>query len=220
MSSVTPLAAALIGAGSAVFGGFSTTSGQLLIERGRAKRESAANEERQAQALRLAVRLVTEELAESTSLIEAAAKSRRYWVAPRQLPAATWREYRTDIAVAIESPLDWRFITSAYDGINNLNWIVQHRRNTDQSVETPVLGARVSEDDHTREVWRGIRQAIGALESTIGVTGPASRVLREPEDAEREYWPHGDGSDFDREKANDAVEREYYEQEARRQEGY
>jgi hypothetical protein len=114
MSSVTPLAAALIGAGGAVIGGVLTTSGQLLIERGRAIREHSATRERQARELRLAVRLVMEELAESTSLIEDAAKTRRYWIAPRRLPTGTWNKYRTEIADAIDSPLDWRLITTGY----------------------------------------------------------------------------------------------------------
>jgi hypothetical protein len=46
-----------------------------------------------------------------------------------------------------------------------------------------------------------VRRAIETLERTIGVTGSASRVLREIEDTEREFWPFGDGTDFDSEKA-------------------
>lgn len=201
MSSVTPLAAALIGAGGAVFGGVLTTSGQLLIESGRAKRERTANAEQQRRELRLAARLVMEELAEASALIASAAKSRRYWLGPRVLPTSTWNEYRTEIATAIEVPLDWRFITAAYDGINNLNWTVQHRRATAQTVDTHTAGALVSEDDETRAVWRDIRQAIETLERSVGVMGPASRVLREAEDAEAEFWPYGDGADFDRDTA-------------------
>jgi hypothetical protein len=36
------------------------------------------------------------------------------------------------------------------------------------------------------------------------VQGPASRLLREQEEAEREYWPHGDGDDFDEDAAYEA----------------
>ena len=53
MSSVTPLAAALIGAGGAVVGGVLTTSGQLILERSRARREQAAKREREAREVRL-----------------------------------------------------------------------------------------------------------------------------------------------------------------------
>lgn len=166
-SSVTPLAAALIGAGGAVFGGLLTTSGQLLIERGRAKRERQADERRQARELRLAVRLLTEELAESFSLVEESAKSRRYWLAPRQLPTATWSEYRTDIATAIESPAEWRYVTMAYDAINNLNWIVDHRRRTSGDTRGHQFGFFVEPDDQTREVWRALRKAIETLEETL-----------------------------------------------------
>jgi hypothetical protein len=93
-----------------------------------------------------------EELAEAGSLIENAAKSSRYWPPPRQIPTSTWNQYRTDIAAAIDSPLDWRLITSAYDTVNNLNWTVQHRRNTTTAVDDHRLGVEVS---RTTPVRRG-----------------------------------------------------------------
>lgn len=219
-SSVTPLAAALIGAGGALFGGALTTSGQMLIERARGKREIAAEERRQARDIRLAVRLVAEELAESMSLIETAAQTHRYWIGPRDLPVTTWVQYQTDIAAQIESPIDWRLITAAYDAINNLNWIVQHRRVTDQTVDTTIQGAPVWPKEETRETWRQIRAAIGALERAIGVMGPASRMLGEVEAVERTLWPHGDGEDFDAESAQDAFEEEARQQQIREMDEY
>jgi hypothetical protein len=93
-----------------------------------------------------------EELAEAGSLIENVAKSSRYWPPPRQIPTSTWNQYRTDIAAAIDSPLDWRLITSAYDTVNNLNWTVQHRRNTTTAVDDHRLGVEVS---RTTPVRRG-----------------------------------------------------------------
>ena len=157
--------------------------------------------------------MVVEELAESSSLIEAAANGRRYWIGPRQLPTATWNEYRTDIATAIESPLDWRHVTTAFDAVNDLNWAVEHRRNTDQSIDTPIRGAHVHAQDNTREVWRMIRQAIESLGAIIGVEGDSSRLALGDHDRERKCWPYGDGDDFDEEAASNAAEAAYWEKE-------
>jgi hypothetical protein len=219
-SSVTPLAAALIGAGGAVFGGALTTSGQLLIERARGKREVMAEKRRHAREVRLAVRLVAEELAESMSLIEGASRTGRYWVGPRELPTSTWSAYQTTIAATIESPTAWRSITAAYDAINNLNWTVQHRRFTDQLIDTATLGAFVRPEEGTREVWRTIRGAIGELEQTIGVMGPASRIIGQTSELERGLWPHGDGDDFDSEAAQEAHEEDERQRQLREMDDY
>jgi hypothetical protein len=189
-------------------GGLLTISGQLLAEGLRGKRARKAEERREARELRLAVRLVMEELAEAGALIENAAKSSRYWRAPRQISADTWNQYRTDIAAAIDSPLHWRFITSAYDALKDLSWTVQHRRDTTTLVDDHRLGVSVSPLDNTRSAWRAVRLAIETLEQTIGVIGPASRALRETEDAEREFWPLGDSEDFDWQQAEDEAREE------------
>jgi hypothetical protein len=198
---VSPLAVAALTAGAALLGSIIGILGQLAVEWFKARRQSESDHARAARELRLAGRLVMEELAEAMSLIQGAGKAWRYWVAPRRLPTDTWNQYRTDVAAAIESPLDWRFITSAYDAINNLNWVVDHRRFTAQDAEAPIHGVRVGAVDETREVWRSIRRAIATLEAVTGVQGPASRLMREQEDAESEYWPFGDGADFDEEEA-------------------
>jgi hypothetical protein len=203
-----PAVFSLIGVG---LGATLSTGGSVFNDRLRSNREANAKGVADAKALRLAVRLVLEELAESGSLIEGAAKSRQYWPAPRKLPTATWDEYKTEIASAIEAPLDWRIITAAYDSVNSLNWTVEHRR------RNPPTGGLfwVESEDETREKWRSIRLAIAILEQTIAVQGPASRVLREREDAEREFWPFGDGDDFDVESA-EMAEREAWQEEQRR----
>lgn len=187
---------ALIGVVGVASGVVLSTGGQILVDGLRSRRERDAQEKQDARELRQSVRLVTEELAEAKRMIEKAAKARRYWPSPRMMPTDTWNRHRSDIAAAIESPLYWRFITAAYDAVNELNWTVQHRRNTTTLVDDHRLGAHVEAADNTRETWRTVRQAIQALEETINVQGPASRILREAEDAEREYWPFGDGNDF------------------------
>ena len=65
---------------------------------------------------------------------------------------------------------------------------------------TPVV-ARVHPEDETRAAWRAMRAGIQELEGIIGVAGPASRILREHEEIEWEFWPFGDGSDFDEDAA-------------------
>ncbi len=208
MSSVTPLAAALIGAGGAVLGGMLTTSGQLLIERGRSERDRQADERRHAREVRLAVRLVIEELAESLALIEGAATSRRYWVGPRQLSTGTWNDYRTGIAAMIESAVDWRRVTAAYDAINNLKWVVDHRRRTSRDKFGPTEGFWIEPQDRTREAWSTVRLAIETLERTLDISGEASRAVGEGEALAGRLWPHGDGDDFDEEAARIAEHEE------------
>jgi len=208
---------AVVGAGGVIVGAALTFCGQLINEGIRGRRERESEEKRDTKALRLAARLVMEELAEANTLIEQAARTGRYWRAPRQIPTETWNQYRTDLAIAIEVPLDWRIVTAAYDALNNLNWTVQHRRTSDQTVDGARLGVFINADDHTRDVWRSVRQAIGVLERIIGVMGPASRVLGEEDERERGLWPHGDGDDFDEEAARIA-EMERRQQEAFREE--
>jgi len=211
---------AVIGAAGVLAGSAITMAGQFLNGEVQWRRERDAAQGREKRALRLSVRLVMEELAEALNLIEKAARSGRYWPMPREMPTGTWSEYRTDLAAAIDGPLDWRILTMAYDAINNLNWTVQHRRFSDQTVDGARLGVWVNPEDNTRQVWRAVRQAIQVLEQTIGVAGPASRMLGEPGDVERQCWPHGDGEDFDVEAARIAEREAQYEVELRESEDW
>jgi hypothetical protein len=215
MSSVAPLVAAVIGAGGVVFGGVLTTSGQLIVERGRARRERDAGRQKELLELRLAARLVVEELAECAALIEKAAETGRYWRAPRQLPAGSWDEYRTDIAVALDSAAEWRKVTTAYDATTNLNWTVEHRRNTDQTLDSASQGPFVKPEEQMRAVWRSIQEAIGALEHTIHTDSEGARFDPDFREHEGALWPFGDGEDFDVEEASLAAQQELYEQQIR-----
>ncbi len=210
---------AVIGASAVVAGGVLGLSGQLLNERFRAKRERHAEERREARELRLAARLVMEELAEAMALIEKAAQTRRYWLPPRLMPTQTWTDYRTDLAAAITSPMDWRRITAAYDSINNLNWTVGHRRNTNQTVEGSQHGVFVEPEDNTRNAWLTLWNAIEVLEETLHVSGPASRLSRTRRGNEQGLWPHGDGAEFDIDAAKEAERQQLREAELRRIDG-
>lgn len=200
----TSMDPAVIGAVSVAGGVVLSIGGQLLVDGRRSRREREAEAKRGTRQLRLAVRLVMEELADAAGLIENAARSRRYWPAPRELATTTWNEYKMEIAGAIDSALDWRSITSAYDAVNDLNWTVQHRRTKTTPAEELEFGARLDEHDHMRAKWRTIQLAMKTLETTIAVQGSASRMLRKQGDAESEFWPFGDGDDFNLDDAMDA----------------
>jgi hypothetical protein len=158
---------------------------------------------------------VIEELADNETLLRASVRAWRYWSPERQLSTAVWTEYRGTLAQVIESPLSWRVITAAFDAANRMNWRCRDRwqaaRWAAQSgpgfgladfaaMDAPVV-ARIHPEDETRAAWRAMRAGIRELEGIIDVTGPASRILREGEEIEQEYWPYGDGADFDEEAA-------------------
>jgi hypothetical protein len=111
---------------------------------------------------------------------------------------------------------DWSHITAGYDAINNLNWTVQHRRTTNQTVDGAQLGVFVRPQDDTRDAWLAICQGVEALEGTLRVPAPASRVTLARKAAEHSLWPHGDGADFDDESASYAAQQEEHEAELRR----
>jgi len=181
---ITPLAAALIGAGGVIIGGFLTTLSNVWIDARRAGREEAAATENSQRELRLAVRLVIEELADSEGLIRDAASSGHYWVASRVLSADVWTQHRTTLARNIESPLEWRIITAAFDECNRLNWILGEKR-----AEHGGQGrASVEQSDRLRDAWLATRNGIRTLEQLIQVQGPASRMLRSDEEIESEVW--------------------------------
>ena len=113
-NNVSAATAALIGAGGAIIGGGLTSGTQLLIESQRARRERRAARARDGTALRLATRLLIEELADNEALLRSAAKTWRYWSPERQLSTAVWSQYRGTLAQVIESPLSWRVITAAF----------------------------------------------------------------------------------------------------------
>jgi hypothetical protein len=110
-------------------------------------------------------------------------------------------------------------ITAAYDSINDLNWIVGHRRNANQTVDGAQRGVFVDPEDNTREAWMTVWKAIEVLEETLQVSGPASRLSAARRGGERGLWPHGDGADFDLEAAKDAEKQERRQADRRRFEG-
>ena len=180
-------------------GGILTVGASVWLDSRRAKREDKARKAADKRELRLATRLIIEELADAMKLVEEAVRARTYWPAPRQLSTAVWTEYRATLAQHVESPWTWRVITIAFDEVNRLNWLVGLRaQQTRVRAETrprfritpPFIGAiPVTDEDETRKAWRAMRAGICELEQLISVMGPASRMLGEEADFAAELWP-------------------------------
>lgn len=192
---LTPAAGALIAAAAVLGGGIVTAVASVWLDSRRAKREREAAEEHERRQLRLATRLVIEELADSMNLLEEAVRTKAYWPAPRQLSTEVWNEYRVVLAEHVESPFSWRVVTSAFDEVNRLNWLVGLRARQAHPVSGTQQSVESKNEDQTRQAWRSMRAGIGELERLILVMGPASRMLGEPGDVEAKLWPGVPGLD-------------------------
>jgi hypothetical protein len=190
---LTPLAAALIAAAAVLGGGVVTAAASLFLDSRRASRERDSAQKREARELRLATRLVIEELADAQNLLEGAVREVAYWRPPRQLSTSVWTEYRAVLAAHVDSPWTWRVITIAFDEVNRLNWLVGTRFRSLPPLSGHAQQVEVATDDDTRQAWRAMRAGIGELEKLIGVMGPASRMLGEVEEREDQLWPGGSG---------------------------
>lgn len=196
MTVLPTLVVAVVSAGSVLGGVFLTNRHQGQLDRDRAVREDTREIARQARALRLAVRLVAEELADSYRVLCAAVDQRRYWPASQLLSSSVWTEYRASIATIVEDPGDWRQITAAFDAANRLNRIVQYRQRTSQVAGEHLAGYWVDPADETRAAWRAFRDGLDTLDRVLGLSETATRQLSDREATERKFWPLGDGAEF------------------------
>ncbi len=183
---VSALTVALIGAGGALIGTFASAGTQAVLEWRRASRERKKAADQTTAELRQAVRLVIEELADAERLLTEAVRTGRYWGSERWLSTDVWTTYRATLAVAIDDSVCWRIITSAFDTVNEINW--RMRGLYAASPPRPGYVELVSGGDGTLDDWRSIRAGIDALEGTIGVQGPASRLLRDAAEIETDLW--------------------------------
>jgi hypothetical protein len=161
--SVSAYGAALIAGLSAIVGGAITAGSNLLVEARRRKHDVESLATREQRDLRQATRLVLAELAEVDQAIRHSARSHLTWPLERQLPGFAWKEYRGTLAVHL--PLHaWRWVESAYDEANGLNWrVIEFAR--EASTEGPVHRADV---EWLRAPFRTIRHAMGELEQALG----------------------------------------------------
>jgi hypothetical protein len=190
-------ATTVVGAAGVLVGVLVTSLTQLWVDSRRARREQQRENARRAAEMRLAARLVVEELSEAEQMVSEAAKMGHYWRADRQLSNAVWVEHRPALAAHFPGPADWRSITSGFKELNRLNWLVNERR--DQLAGGQNLPVESSDD--TQAAWYEIQTAIWILESTIDmaddVTTWHARIKRQ----EQAHWGdslqsghHGDRS--------------------------
>jgi hypothetical protein len=154
------------------------------MERRRAKREQLREAESRDGELRLAVRLVVDELSEAEQMIREAATAERYWEADRQLPDAMWVKYRTILATYVPGPADWLGITPAFKELNRLNRVVEERRHRiDAGGEVPV-----EPGDDTYAAWYEVHRAIWGLEATIDMEDDVATWLTTMERLAQAHW--------------------------------
>ena len=180
----TTLAAAALGAAGVLVGGLVTSLTQVWVDGRRARRDEQREDERRTAELRLAVRLVVEELSDAEHMIREAARAGHYWSVDRQLSNAAWAEYRPTLAACIAGPADWRSIAPAFKELDRLNWLVKERRDRrGVGDEVPVEAS-----DETRAAWYEIQRAIWGLEDSINMADDTATWLAEMKRLEQAHW--------------------------------
>jgi hypothetical protein len=106
---------------------------------------------------------VLAELAEISQAIKQSAKSGETWPDDRPLPAFAWREYRAILAAHLPIAA-WRWVESAYNEANGLNWQMAERNREYQS-EGPVHDVN---KEGLREPFEVVYQAMSELEQALG----------------------------------------------------
>ena len=160
---ILAVSTSVVGAGGVVVGVLLTSLTQLWVDRRRAKCEEQRDSARDARDLRLAVRLVVEELSEAEQLIREAVKVGHYWPANRVPSDTLWIEHRPVLATYVPGPSDWLEITPAFRELNRLNRLFSERRGQSSDGENVPVHA----DDDTFSAWYRIHRAIWGLEATI-----------------------------------------------------
>jgi hypothetical protein len=178
------VATSVIGAGGVLVGVLVTALTQIWVENRRAGRDQRRESERREAELRLAVRLVVEELSEAEEMIREAASAGHYWAADRELSTSVWAEHRPALAAYFPGPADWRSITAGYKELRRLNRLVNEHRNQlargdNVSVET---------SDETLESWHEIQHAIWVLEANIEMADDTAAWLVHMKRLEQANW--------------------------------
>lgn len=181
---ILAVATSVVGAAGVVVGVVLTSLTQLWVESRRARREERREDERKAAELRLAVRLVVEELIEAEQMIREAAKAGHYWSADRQLSSSVWIEHRAILATYVPGPADWLAITPAFKELNRLNRLVNERRaQFPDEVSVPV-----EPTDDSYAAWHHIHRGIWGLEATIDMAEDVETWLDTIKRMEQAHW--------------------------------
>lgn len=180
----TSLLVAGVGAAGVLLAGLVASLTKLRAEDRRAKREERGHEEGRARELRLAVRLVVEELSEAERLIREAARAGHYWPAGRRLSHAVWAEHKATLASNFSGPADWQAIRPAFSELNRLNWLVAERR--DRRGIGDIVPVEAGDD--TRVAWYEVQRAIWGLEASIDMADDVATWLRQTKHLEQSHW--------------------------------
>jgi hypothetical protein len=180
---------ALVGA---IIGGSLTAGSNVVLELIRGHRSKKADTARRNAEARQAARLVLEDLDSIEATIREAVKADGFWHASRTLPAASWSEYRSVLAIAFDGePSSWRFVALAFQHADRVNWHVHRRREiAKMRGEDPSLIRLIDEDrSMLRDLFRAVRTAMNELERLTGPWGAFGRTgYVEEEEVERSVF--------------------------------
>jgi hypothetical protein len=180
---ILAVSTSVVGAGGVLVGVLLTSLTQIWVDTRRAKREERRDFDRDARELRLAVRLVVEELSEAEQLIREAVKAGHYWTVDRALSDALWIEHRPILASYVPGPSDWLEITPAFRELSRLNWLVAERRNQSIDEKPPIHAG-----DDAFAAWYRIHRAIWGLEATIDMADDVTEWSECIERTKEAYW--------------------------------
>lgn len=183
---LTPTSGAPAAAGGLVVAGLMAALSRVWVDRRTARRDARRTHERAAAQLRLAVRLVVEELFEAERMIRGAAKTGCYWRVQRELSTAVWKEHAGTLAVQISGPADWQGVTPAFKELDRLNRLVsERRRRVGIGIEVPVEA-----EDETLAAWHEVQRAIWGLEASIHMAEDIPSWLAQLKRLEQAHWGH------------------------------
>ena len=173
--------AALIASGGAVVGSLIATVPNAVLAHRRDRRDERTADRRASSELRLAARLVAQELEESATRLVRCAQKPECEGLNGQLPTSAWEQHRSTLAAAVDSPADWRRLTHAYSVVDDVNSELEDRRGLGAPEE---FAAIVGHDG--RDLFLEFMYAVGILELLVGdELIPFSAAL---EEADR-LWP-------------------------------
>jgi hypothetical protein len=181
---ILAVATSLVGAGGVLVGVLMTALTRIWLENRRAGRNQRRESERRSAGLRLAVRLVVEELSEAEEMIREAARVGHYWPADRQLPDTAWAEHGPTLAAYFPGPADWRSITAGYKELRRLDRLVNERRGQLASGDS----VSVETGDDTLVSWHEIQHTIWVLEANIDMADDTAAWLVQMKRLEQVHW--------------------------------
>jgi hypothetical protein len=146
----------------------------------RDRRDARVEQRRASSEIRLAARLVAQELEESAAQLVRRAGGLTPADLPPEFPTSAWQQHRSTLASALESPADWRVLTHAYSAL------VRAEAGSKTQPGVAQDGSHADHGEENRQLFLELMYAVGVLELLVGdELIPLSAAL---EDADR-LWP-------------------------------